>query len=204
MNKALVSSVNFDILCRHSLSWRFPVLCSRWNRKMELKLALYVRLRDPVLDAKAMFQWVEQSLGLFPKLAPERRELSWSNGFETVYLSLWGCLGELVGGNLERKRGVGSKMIVLPSPLPCSKSILQYRSKQMPTLWEQFCYLLKRQMVDWGLLHLLPPTADCQQVHCFPQRGHRGFVSGGDSKQMTKLSVNLATLSWLTATTLLP
>lgn len=33
MNKALVSSVNFDILCRHSLSWSFPVLCRRWNRE---------------------------------------------------------------------------------------------------------------------------------------------------------------------------
>lgn len=33
MNKALVSSVNFDILCRHSLSWRFPVLYSRRSRE---------------------------------------------------------------------------------------------------------------------------------------------------------------------------
>lgn len=33
MNKALVGSVNFDILCRHSLSWRVPVLYGRWSRE---------------------------------------------------------------------------------------------------------------------------------------------------------------------------
>lgn len=65
MNKALVSSVNFDILCRHSLSWRFPVLYSRRSREGRSEASLVCRVEERGLDMKAVFKWVEHPLSIF-------------------------------------------------------------------------------------------------------------------------------------------
>lgn len=62
MNKALVGSVNFDILCRV-----FSILARSVGGvgKVDPMLGLCVGSRERVLDMKAVFKWVEHPLSIF-------------------------------------------------------------------------------------------------------------------------------------------
>ena len=78
-------------------------------------------------------------------------------------------------------------------PLCCYISALQYSSKQGPGLEGSLVYLKGRWWTRNFSICFCPLLIANKSL--FPQRGHRGFSSGGDCKQMTKLRVRVTTLS---------